>query len=34
MTAYFDMSEAEFDQLMKSADFGTLLALITGEGVD
>jgi carboxypeptidase family protein len=34
MTAYFDMTEAEFDRLMKSADFGTLLELITGEGID
>ncbi len=34
MTAYFDMDEETFDRLMKNADFGTLLELITGEGID
>jgi hypothetical protein len=32
--AYFDMDEATFQRLMKSANFGSLLELITGEGVD
>ena len=31
MTAYFDMDEAQFDRLMRTADFGTMLVLITGE---
>lgn len=34
MTAYFDMDLVQFERLMKSADFGTLLELITGEGPD
>jgi len=34
VTAYFDMDEATFQRLMRGADFGALLELITGEGVD
>ena len=34
VTAYFDMDEATFQRLMRNADFGTLLELITGEGID
>ena len=32
LTAFFDMDMETFDRVMKNADFGTLLALITGEG--
>ena len=34
INAYFDMDEATFDRIMRTADFGTLLELITGEGID
>ena len=34
VNAYFDMDEATFDRIMRTADFGTLLELITGEGID
>ena len=34
VNVYFDMDEATFDRIMRNADFGTLLELITGEGID
>lgn len=34
MTGFFDMDEVTFIQLMARTNFGTLLELITGEGVD
>jgi hypothetical protein len=34
MTAFFDMDMETFERIMKTADFGTLLELITGEGPD
>ncbi|MEP6834269.1 MAG: carboxypeptidase-like regulatory domain-containing protein [Gemmatimonas sp.] len=34
MTAFFDMDEAEFQQFMATANFGSLMELITGEGPD
>jgi hypothetical protein len=34
MTVFFDMNEATFDALMARTNFGGLLELITGEGVD
>lgn len=34
MTVFFDMDEATFDALMARTNFGGLLELITGEGVD
>ncbi|HEY4219480.1 MAG TPA: carboxypeptidase regulatory-like domain-containing protein [Gemmatimonadaceae bacterium] len=34
MTGFFDMDEGTFVQLMARTNFGTLLELITGEGID
>lgn len=34
MTAFFDMDDATFDRIMRSASFTTLMELITGEGPD
>lgn len=34
VTAYFEMDEATFQRIMASANFGVLMELITGEGID
>jgi hypothetical protein len=34
VTAYFEMDEATFRRIMASANFGMLMELITGEGID
>ena len=34
VTAYFDIDEATFQRIMASANFGILMELITGEGID
>jgi hypothetical protein len=34
VTAYFEMDEATFQRLMASVNFGVLMELITGEGID
>jgi hypothetical protein len=34
VTAYFETDDATFRRIMASANFGVLMELITGEGID